>query len=199
MADGEGEQSGQGPSSTSDYGREGFDQKIGSDPGGFRSDNREAVQRDREGDGIKAVILLPGSTNYGRFIISSGEIPASSDAAKLFPVFSSGSKCTLIQFAQYHGGDAGEFAQLFLVPPTVVINGTTGNTDHAGTIAITSFYMIGAQAANQPLTFGADNGGRGISVNNPFVVPPNYQVAVQQQTANTAAWSVTVGGFEIDA
>jgi len=56
MADGEGEQSGQGPSSTSDYGREGFDQKIGSDPGGFRSDNREAVQRDREGDGISKVI-----------------------------------------------------------------------------------------------------------------------------------------------
>lgn len=135
----------------------------------------------------------------GRFIISSGSIPASSDAAKLFPIFSSGSKCTEIQFAQYHGGDAGEFAQLFLVPPTVVINGTTGNTDHPGCIAITSLYMIGAQAATVPLTFGADNGGRGISVNNAFTVPPNYQVAVQQQTANTAAWEITIGGFEINA
>ena len=69
-------------------------------------------------------------SKYGAFIISSGEIPAGSDAAKLFPVFSSGSKCTQIQFASYYGGDSGEFAQLVLVPPTVVINGTTGVSDH---------------------------------------------------------------------
>ena len=69
---------------------------------------------------------------YGKFIISSGEIPASSDAAKLFPVFSSGSKPTEIQFIQYYGGDANEMAQLILVPPTIVINGTTGPSDHPG-------------------------------------------------------------------
>ncbi len=140
-------------------------------------------------------------SKYGAFIISSGEIPAGSDAAKLFPVFSSGSKCTQIQFASYYGGDSGEFAQLVLVPPTVVINGTTGVSDHPGCIAITpAEYMGGAiGTADKQWTFGADNGGRGTAYWGGFVIPPNYQIAIQQDTANSAAWSVTVGGFEIDA
>jgi len=140
-------------------------------------------------------------SKYGAFIISSGEIPASSDAYKLFPVFSSGSKCTAIHFVQYYGGDSGEFAQLVLVPPTVVINGTTAPSDHPGTIAITSMgYLQGAFAVQDgAAALNSDNGGRGPPGFVPFIIPPNYQVAVMQNTANTAVWSVTVGGYELDA
>jgi|TARA_B100001750_G_scaffold19865_1_gene13473 hypothetical protein len=136
---------------------------------------------------------------YGQFLISSGEIPASSDAAKLFPVFTSGSLCTEIAFVQYYGGDSGEFAQLVLIPPTITINGTTGTADHPGSLAITPpEYMGGALWTEaKPGTLGADNGGRGTSWWGGFTVPPFYQVAIQTDTANTAAWSVTVGGFEI--
>ena len=140
-------------------------------------------------------------SNYGRFIISSGEIPAGSDAGTLFPVFSSGSKCTAIHFVQYYGGDSGEFAQLVLIPPTITINGTTAPSDHAGTIALTSMgYMQGAFAVEDgAAALNSDNGGRGPPSFVPFIIPPNYQIAVMQNTANTAAWSVTVGGFELNA
>ena len=140
-------------------------------------------------------------SKYGSFIISTGEIPASSDGAKLFPVFSSGDKCTEIQYVQYYGGDSGEYAQLILIPPTVVINGTTGTADHPGSIAICSRqYLAGGNATvGQPDTMSSDNGGRGPPLFHPFIVPPGYQIAVMQDTANTAAWVVTIGGFELDA
>lgn len=106
-----------------------------------------------------------------------------------------------IAYAQYYGGDSGEFAQLVLVPPTIVLNGTTGPADHPGCIAITpAEYMGGAVGTvAKPWTFGADNGGRGTSWWGGFVVPPNYQVGIIMDTANSAAWVVTLGGFELDA
>ncbi|GAI75145.1 unnamed protein product, partial [marine sediment metagenome] len=78
---------------------------------------------------------------------------------------------------------------------------TTGPSDHPGTIGITPpEYMPGsAFTEDKPGTFGADNGGRGTGYWGGFTVPPNYQVALIMDTANTAAWSVTVGGFELDA
>lgn len=135
--------------------------------------------------------------HLGTFIIATGEIPAGSDAAKFFPVFSAGPEPVEIQFIQYYGGDSGEFAQLILVPPTITINGTTGTVDHPGTIAITpAAYFAGAYATQAaPNALGSDNGGRGSPRFAPFTVPPNYQIAIQQDTANTAAWSCTVGGF----
>ena len=142
-----------------------------------------------------------GREALGAFIIATGDIPASSDAAKLFPVFSSPGALVKIQFVQYYGGDAGEFAQLVLVPSGITINGTTGPADIPGTIAITPpEYMAGAGSTQaQPGALGADNGGRGTSWWGGFVLPPNYQIAVMQAAANTAAWSVTVGGFVLEA
>jgi len=134
-----------------------------------------------------------------RFIIATGEIPASSDASKLFPLFSAPGIAVRIEYIQYYGGDAGEFAQLILVPPTTVINGTTGPADIPGTIAITPpEYMAGALTQAKPGVMGADNGGRGTAFTQRFTVPPNYQVAVMQDTANTGAWVVTVGGFVLE-
>ena len=138
-------------------------------------------------------------SKYGAFIISSGEIPGGSDASKLFPVFTSGSSCTEIQFVQHYGGDADEFAQLILVPPTIPINGTTGPADHPGCIAITPVaYMTGAiYSVNTPDALGGTSADRAGPRFQPFTVPPFYQVALMQETANTTAWVVTVGGFEI--
>ena len=90
---------------------------------------------------------------------------------------------------------------LILVPPTVVIDGTTGPSNHPGTIAITPNGYMGDTVFTQdsPEALGSQNGGRGSPRFVAFTVPPYYQVAILQNTANTAAWSVTIGGFEIDA
>jgi len=138
---------------------------------------------------------------YGTFIIATGEIPGGSDAAKLFPLFSAPGVPVEIHYIQYYGGDNGEAMQLILVPPTTTTNGTTGPSDHPGTIAITPVsYMFGAVGAEDaPQALGSDNGGRGSPNFNRFICPPNYQIAMMQNTANTALWSCTVGGFVLDA
>ena len=140
-------------------------------------------------------------SNYGGFIISTGEIPPSSDANKLFPVFTSGSNCTEIQYVQWYGGDSNEAIQMFLIPPTITINGTTSPQDHAGSIAITppQFMYGGALDFNEPGTFGATEASRGALSMPQFIVPPFYQIAIAQNTANSAVWSCTVGGFELNA
>lgn len=137
----------------------------------------------------------------GTFIIATGEIPAGSDAGKFFPLFSSPGVPVKIHFVQYYGGDSGEAIQLILVPPTTVIDGTTGPSDHPGTIAITPVGYMGdtVHTQNAPQALGSDNGGRGSPRFEKFVCPPNYQIAMMQNTANTSGWSCTVGGFVLDA
>lgn len=138
--------------------------------------------------------------NYslGQFLISEGSIPASSDAYKLFRVFTAGKKPVRIEFIQYYGGDAGEFAQLVLIPPNVMAAGLAPS-DTAGTIAICSMgYLQGAFAVvDGAAALGCDNGGRGNPRFTPFIIPPYSSVAVMQNTANTNAWVCTIGGYEI--
>jgi hypothetical protein len=140
-----------------------------------------------------------GREALGRFLISSKEIPASSDAAKFFHLFTAPGVPVEVHFIQFYGGDAGEMIQLTLLPPTITSNGTLGPVDVAGTIAITpAEYMQGATGTlAKPMALGSDNGGRGAPRFTKFIVPPDYQIAMIQDTANTAAWSVTVGGFEL--
>lgn len=137
----------------------------------------------------------------GTFIISTGSIPASSDQYKLFPVFSAPGVPVEIQYVDYYGGDANEYGTLVLIPPTTVLNGTTDQSDHPGSIAITAFqYMTGGVFTDaNPNALAADNPGRGQPRFTPFVIPPNYQIAIRADTANSAAWHVTVGGFVLDA
>ena len=140
--------------------------------------------------------------NYtlGKFVISEGSIPASSDAGVLFRVFTAGEKPIRIEFAQYYGGDSGEFGQLILIPPNVMAEGLAPS-DTAGTIAICSNqYLAGAYATvDSPASLGSDNGGRGNPRFTPFIIPPFSSIAIMQDTANTAAWVCTIGGFELDA
>ncbi len=133
----------------------------------------------------------------GEFIITSGSLPASSDADKFFPIFTATTQPVNITFVQYYGGDSGEYANLVLVPPTVVLDGTTGAGDIPGTISMTPAQYLagGTWTIDKPGTLGADNGGRGTSWWGGVVIPPFYQIAIRQDTANTAAWEVTVGGF----
>ena len=140
-----------------------------------------------------------GREALGRFLISSKEIPASSDAAKFFHLFTAPGVPVEIQFIQYFGGDANEFIQLTLIPPTITLNGTLGPSDVAGTIAITSPEYMGGAAGTlaRPFALGSDNGGRGSPRFAKFIVPPDYQIGMIQDTANTAAWVVTVGGYEL--
>ena len=136
----------------------------------------------------------------GRFRIAEGTIPAASTAEVLFRVFTAGTLPVQIHFVQYYGGDAGEYAQLILIPPNVLADGLKPS-DTSGTIAICSRqYLAGGGATvDQPDSLGSDNGGRGNPRFTPFTIPPFSSIAISQDTANTAAWVCTIGGFEINA
>jgi len=140
-----------------------------------------------------------GREALGRFLISSKEIPASSGAEKFFHLFTAPGVPVEIHFVQYHGGDATEFYQISLVPPTITLDGTLGPSDVAGTIAIVSpEYMGGGNGTvARPMALGSDNGGRGSPRFAKFIVPPDYQIAMIQGAGNAAAFVVTVGGFEL--
>ncbi len=137
------------------------------------------------------------SHKLGTFLITTNEIPASSDAAKLFPLFRGSPEPVEFHYIQWYGGDSSEAMQLVLVPPTTVINGTTGPSDIVGTIAITPpNYMYGGVLTQDSAgALGGTEPARAAPRFNKFIVPPNYQIAMMQNTANTAAWSCTVGGF----
>ena len=94
------------------------------------------------------------------FIITSGSLPASSDADKFFPIFTATTQPVNITFVQYYGGDSGEYANLVLVPPTVVLDGTTGAGDIPGTISMTPAQYLagGTWTIDKPGTLGAAMG-----------------------------------------
>jgi len=137
--------------------------------------------------------------NLGRFMISEGSIPAGSDAETCFRVFTAGKQPVRIEFIQYYGGDSGEFAQLLLIPPNIMATGLKPS-DTSGTIAICSYqYLAGAIGqVNTPQSLGSDGGGRGNPRFTSFIIPPFSSIAIIQGTANTAAWSCTIGGFELE-
>jgi len=56
-------------------------------------------------------------TKLGRFIISSGTIPAGGDAYITHRVITAGDKPILLQAGTWWGGDASEYIKLMLVTP----------------------------------------------------------------------------------
>lgn len=134
----------------------------------------------------------------GRFLIATGEIPASSDAALLFPLMSAPNVGVEIHYVQWYGGDSSEAMQLVLVPLKRQ-DGTLGPSDIPGTIAVTPpAYMYGGDATqDSPGALGGTEPARAAPRFNHFTIPPNYQLCMMQNAGNTAAWVCTVGGFEV--
>lgn len=133
----------------------------------------------------------------GRFLIDGTTIPASSAAETLYRIFTAGDKAVQIQFIQYHGGDSGESLQLFLVPANAQY--PVKPSTMPGSIAITPpGGMRGATGTpDEPATVTAGGGtGQGVK---PFIIPPFYSVGATIDASNTAAYYLTIGGFEINA
>jgi len=132
--------------------------------------------------------------SLGRFLIQEASVPAGSAAERLFRVFTAGEKPVSIQYIQYYGGDAGEYLQLFLIPPNVMSAGLKPS-DTAGTLAITNYnLLVGAKGTIEaPSTVVFANG----ALRSDVMIPPYASVAMNMSAANTAAWVITVGGFEI--
>jgi len=129
----------------------------------------------------------------GQFLVQEATIPAGSDQANLFRVFTAGESAVSIQFMQYYGGDSSEQIQLFLVPANTTF--PTKPSITAGTLAITTFDLLrgGISTIDHPAIVNLE--GRFFST----MIPPYSSLAVNMSAGNTAAWVVTVGGFEINA
>lgn len=141
--------------------------------------------------------------NYNSWIQSQGEITAGSDALVVFEIFSAAEKPVRVEQMHYFGGDAGEFMQLFLIPPNVLKDGVsvTQNLIPAGAIAITSKEFAGGAYGTdaQPGTWSADNGGRGTGRWSVFTIPAGFVIGAATNGSPSTAWNISIGGFEIDA
>lgn len=128
----------------------------------------------------------------GQFLVQEATIPAGSDQANLFRIFTAGEKAVSIEYMQYYGGDASETVQFFLVPANTTF--PTKPSITAGTLAITTFDLLrgGVSTVDHPNIVSLQNpqGGR-------VIIPPYATLAFNMSAGNTAAWVATVGGFEI--
>lgn len=147
---------------------------------------------------------------YGITRSQLGQIPASSDTAATFTVFTAGECPVEIIGGSYFGGDGGEAYSLYLAPPDYIGNGTLGvGTDgqNNGLICITSALVGGAyngarrgNVYRQDSRFDASIPKYGASVPTPnfWIVPPYYNVIAASNTAtNTTALSVLLIGMDL--
>jgi len=134
--------------------------------------------------------------NYGRFLISTHTLAAGTTAEKLFRVITAGEKPLAITQGHYIGGDVTEAMQLFLVPPNSMTEGMLPSAT-PGVIAITpQGTMRGGQGTPEEpqCVFG------NMDARFPMtVIPPFASIACSLDASNTAAMTVTLGGFEINA
>lgn len=139
---------------------------------------------------------MPGYSNYGRFLIGSVTVPAGSAAEILHRVFTAGEKPVAITQGQYYGGDTGEGGTLFLIPPNAFISGMKPS-DQAGSIAITNGGVM--SGAKGTVEFPSNVLGT-IDGRFPLLIMPAFSsIAVNLNASNAAAFSVRLGGFELDA
>ena len=136
---------------------------------------------------------------FGQFRIQSGEVPAGSDNAIAWRIFTAGEHPVLITACSYYGGDSGEFGQMWLVPPNTLVSGQSSPNTAEGWIALTNFgFAAGAYATEaKQATWSANDGGRGPGYPQSWLIPPNASIAFTLDTANTAAFVVTIGGFDV--
>jgi len=133
----------------------------------------------------------------GRFLIDETTIAPGSTAEVFFRVFTAGDKSVSIANIQYYGGDSGEALQLFMIPANVMADGLKPS-DTAGTIALTqNGQMNGAKGT---IEFPSTVIGEPLNNRWPMMIlPPYCSIAANMDAANTAAWVVTIGGFENNA
>jgi len=136
------------------------------------------------------------SVKLGRYLIASTTLKAGTGAEVLFRVFTAGEKPVWLMNAHYYGGDISEGMQLFVIPPNAFVGGLKPS-DQKGAIAITNAGVMsgGKGTIEAPSTIlGAETGLNAIQV-----IPPFASIACSLNASNTAAMTVTLGGFEFDA
>ena len=134
---------------------------------------------------------------YGRYLISTTTLEAGTTAEKLFRVITAGEKPLAITQGHYIGGDSGDALQLFLVPPNSMTEAMLPSSS-PGVIAITpQGAMRGGQGTSEEPqnVFGVPMDGRWPMT----VIPPFASIACSLDASNTAAMTVTLGGFELNA
>jgi hypothetical protein len=134
---------------------------------------------------------------YGRYLISTTTLEAGTTAEKLFRVITAGEKPLAITQGHYIGGDSGDALQLFLVPPNSMTEAMLPSSS-PGVIAITpQGAMRGGQGTPEEpqVVFGVPMDGRWPMT----VIPPFASIACSLDASNTAAMTVTLGGFELNA
>jgi hypothetical protein len=134
---------------------------------------------------------------YGRYLISTTTLEAGTTAEKLFRVITAGEKPLAITQGHYIGGDSGDALQLFLVPPNSMTEAMLPSSS-PGVIAITpQGAMRGGQGTPEEpqVVFGVPMDGRWPMT----VIPPFGSIACSLDASNTAAMTVTLGGFELNA
>jgi len=139
-------------------------------------------------------------TKLGRFIISRGTIPAGGDAYITHRVITAGDKPILIQAGTWWGGDASEYIKFMLVTPNSEGIGEK-DADHfisAGNgIPVFDGNLAGGETPNT--TYSMFGSWTRSQMGTVFYLPPHYSIVVYASAANTAAWEVTLGGYECES
>ena len=138
----------------------------------------------------------------GKYRQNTGGVAAGADQDKCWRVFEAEDKPMLITALSYYGGDASEYYYFAQVPPGTSLSGnpdgTQTLTNLEGAIAVGIGNIEGATGTqNAPFTFW---GNWQRSSGQYWILPPFYTLVVLPVTAaSTAAFTVWMGGFEIDA
>ena len=144
---------------------------------------------------------------YGAQVSSIGKIPAASDTAACFGVFTAGSKHVVVTGGTYYGGDSNEAYTIALVPPMFPLDGSMGSgtdADDNGMIILNpnldGGVHNGARAGSIYLNLGGSTGILATQAAPAFwIVPPFWNIVAFANTAtNTTAVTVKIMGYELD-
>lgn len=139
---------------------------------------------------------------YGQIRSQAGSIPASTDTAQAYRVFTAGENPVQIVGGSYFGGDGGEAMSLYLAPPDFISDGSVDvGTDGQinGLVTLTNSLVGGTyNGARRGNVYQTNNRfdssvpkGYSTSTPNFWIIPPYYQVVCATNTANNST-QVTV-------
>jgi len=134
----------------------------------------------------------------GNYVKGNGEIPASSDANIVHPVFTSGTKPVMLNMGSYWGGDGGETISFGIIPTTVKIAALREweyYNDAGNGITILSGSTEGGASSNGAQSLFANHTR---TPQSQIIIPPNSMVVFWPSHANTGAWYANLAGFECE-